>query len=97
MDFGSAGRKALVCGASAGLGLACAKALAVEGVGVSLLPVEIIGPELASGSLRLPGVRPQAGAEVEQFGHVAATEEPLQVELAGEGGVEPILRVEIRR
>lgn len=32
MDFGIAGRKALVCGASAGLGLACAKALAVEGV-----------------------------------------------------------------
>jgi 3-oxoacyl-[acyl-carrier protein] reductase len=32
MDFGIAGRKALVCGASAGLGLACARALAVEGV-----------------------------------------------------------------
>jgi 3-oxoacyl-[acyl-carrier protein] reductase len=32
MDFGISGRKALVCGASAGLGLACAKALAVEGV-----------------------------------------------------------------
>ncbi len=34
------------------------KALAVEGVGVSLLPVEIIGPELASGSLRLLKARP---------------------------------------
>lgn len=34
------------------------KALAVEGVGVSLLPVEIIGPELASGSLRLLKSRP---------------------------------------
>jgi len=32
MDFGIAGRKALVCGASAGLGLACAEALAKEGV-----------------------------------------------------------------
>ncbi len=32
MDMGIAGRKALVCGASAGLGLACATALAVEGV-----------------------------------------------------------------
>jgi hypothetical protein len=30
-------------------------------------------------------------------GHVAAAEELLQVELASEGGVEPILRVEIRR
>ena len=32
MDFGIAGRKALVCGASAGLGQACAQALAREGV-----------------------------------------------------------------
>ena len=32
MDMGIAGRKALVCGASAGLGLACATALAREGV-----------------------------------------------------------------
>jgi 3-oxoacyl-[acyl-carrier protein] reductase len=32
MDFGIAGRKALVCGASAGLGFACAEALAREGV-----------------------------------------------------------------
>ena len=32
MDMGIAGRKALVCGASAGLGLACATALAAEGV-----------------------------------------------------------------
>ena len=34
MDMGIAGRKALVCGASAGLGLACAGALAAEGVEV---------------------------------------------------------------
>ncbi len=32
MDMGIAGRKALVCGASAGLGFACARALAGEGV-----------------------------------------------------------------
>ena len=32
MDLGIRGRKALVCGASAGLGHACAKALAAEGV-----------------------------------------------------------------
>jgi len=32
MDMGISGRKALVCGASAGLGLACAQALAREGV-----------------------------------------------------------------
>lgn len=34
MDLGIAGRKALVCGASAGLGLACARALVAEGVHV---------------------------------------------------------------
>lgn len=34
MDMGITGRKALVCGASAGLGLACATALAGEGVEV---------------------------------------------------------------
>ena len=34
MDLGISGRKALVCGASAGLGLACAQALAREGVEV---------------------------------------------------------------
>ena len=32
MDFGIAGRWALVCGASKGLGFGCAKALAEEGV-----------------------------------------------------------------
>ena len=32
MDLGISGRKALVCGASAGLGFACAQALACEGV-----------------------------------------------------------------
>ncbi|MBU9477051.1 SDR family oxidoreductase [Burkholderia multivorans] len=37
MDLGIAGRRALVCGASTGLGLACAHALAVEGVEVTLV------------------------------------------------------------
>lgn len=36
MDLGIAGRKALVCGASAGLGFACAEALAKEGVEVMM-------------------------------------------------------------
>ena len=34
MDLGITGKKALVCGASAGLGFACAKALVLEGVEV---------------------------------------------------------------
>ncbi|MPZ31399.1 MAG: SDR family oxidoreductase [Rhodospirillales bacterium] len=37
MDLGIAGRRALVCGASRGLGFACAAALADEGVAVTLL------------------------------------------------------------
>ncbi|NDG20473.1 MAG: SDR family NAD(P)-dependent oxidoreductase, partial [Proteobacteria bacterium] len=37
MDLGIAGRKALVCGASAGLGYACAKALVEEQVDVVIV------------------------------------------------------------
>jgi 3-oxoacyl-[acyl-carrier protein] reductase len=37
MDLGISGKKALVCGASAGLGYACAKALAAEGVQVLIV------------------------------------------------------------
>ena len=37
MDLGIAGRKALVCGASKGLGRACAISLAGEGVHVTLV------------------------------------------------------------
>ncbi|SMF12931.1 3-oxoacyl-[acyl-carrier protein] reductase [Tistlia consotensis] len=37
MDLGIAGRRALVCGASQGLGYACAEALAAEGVAVTLV------------------------------------------------------------
>jgi 3-oxoacyl-[acyl-carrier protein] reductase len=37
MDLGIAGKKALVCGASAGLGYACAQALVREGVDVLIV------------------------------------------------------------
>ncbi len=37
MDLGLAGRTAIVCGASAGIGLGCAEALAAEGANLSLL------------------------------------------------------------
>ena len=36
-DSGITGRRALICGASSGLGLACAQALAAEGVQVTLV------------------------------------------------------------
>ena len=37
MDLGIAGKKALVCGASAGLGFACAEALVKDGVHVVIV------------------------------------------------------------
>jgi 3-oxoacyl-[acyl-carrier protein] reductase len=37
MDLGIAGKRAVVCGASAGLGFACAKALVAEGVHVTIV------------------------------------------------------------
>ena len=56
MDLGIAGKKALVCGASAGLGLACAQALVREGVDV-LIVARTEAPLLAAAErLRQEGV-----------------------------------------
>ena len=38
MDFGLTGRTAIVCGASAGMGLATAEALSAEGANVAMSP-----------------------------------------------------------
>ena len=55
MDLGIAGKKALVCGASAGLGFACAQALVREGVDV-LIVARTEAPLLAAAErLRLLG------------------------------------------
>ena len=55
MDLGIAGKKALVCGASAGLGYACAQALVREGVDV-LMVARTPAPLLAAAErLRLLG------------------------------------------
>jgi 3-oxoacyl-[acyl-carrier protein] reductase len=51
MDLGISGKKALVCGASAGLGYACAQALAAEGVQV-LIVARTEGP-LQEAAVRL--------------------------------------------
>ncbi len=53
MDLGIAGRHALVCGASRGLGLACAAALAAEGVAVTLVARDAVS--LAGAASRLHG------------------------------------------
>ncbi len=57
MDLGIAGRKALVCGASAGLGLACAQALAQEGVQVVLVARRPGPLEEAAAQLRAQGAQ----------------------------------------
>jgi 3-oxoacyl-[acyl-carrier protein] reductase len=61
MDFGIAGRKALVCGASQGLGYACAAALAQEGACVTLLSRRRAALESAAGRIETEvGRRPEA-------------------------------------
>ena len=56
MDMGISGRKALVCGASAGLGYACAKALVQEGVDV-VIAARTEGP-LVDAAARLGALGP---------------------------------------
>ncbi len=60
MNLGIAGKNALVCGASKGLGKACALALAQEGVNVTIVA-------------RTPDVLERAGAEIAQATGVKVT------------------------
>lgn len=59
MDLGLAGRRALVCGGSKGLGLACAKALAQEGAAVTITARGEAGLAAAADAIRA-----SCGAEV---------------------------------
>ncbi|MGB3288297.1 MAG: SDR family oxidoreductase [Burkholderiaceae bacterium] len=52
MDLGIKGRRAIVCGASAGLGLACARSLAEAGVDVVMVARGAERLEAAAGDLR---------------------------------------------
>ena len=52
MNLGISGRSALVCGASKGLGLACAQSLAAEGVAVTLLARGAEALEAAAAAIR---------------------------------------------
>jgi 3-oxoacyl-[acyl-carrier protein] reductase len=80
MDTGLAGRTAIVCGASAGIGLGCAEALASEGANVVLFArrTEVVEREAERlGGVGVAGdVRSEADLErlvataVERFGGV---------------------------
>jgi 3-oxoacyl-[acyl-carrier protein] reductase len=52
MELGLAGKTAIVCGARSGLGLACATALATEGVNLTLVSREAPGLEMVAATLR---------------------------------------------
>jgi 3-oxoacyl-[acyl-carrier protein] reductase len=64
MDFGIAGKWALVCGASKGLGLGCAKALVAEGVNV-LMVARGVEALQASASQLIAAYASTTGVEVE--------------------------------
>ena len=59
MDLGIKGKWALVCGASKGLGLGCAQALAAEGVHVVMVArgAEALNQSLADLQKEAPGVK----------------------------------------
>jgi 3-oxoacyl-[acyl-carrier protein] reductase len=59
MDLGIAGRRALVCASSAGLGFACARSLAAEGVAVTLNGRDAMRLAAAAAAIRR-----ETGAEV---------------------------------
>ena len=63
MDLGIAGKWALVCGASKGLGLGCAQALVREGVNVLIVARGAEVLQAAAANLIADSARP-AGAEV---------------------------------
>jgi len=64
MDFGIAGKSALVCGASRGLGFGCAQALVREGVNVLIVARGPEALQAAAAKLEADALRP-AGASVQ--------------------------------
>ena len=60
MDLGIAGKWALVCGASKGLGLGCAQALVREGVNVVIAARGAEGLQVATAGLLGDSLRPAA-------------------------------------
>ena len=58
MDLGISGKRALVCGASKGLGFGCAQALAEEGVEVTIVARNVDALEQAAEEIRRSSGRP---------------------------------------
>ncbi|MBB5373590.1 SDR family oxidoreductase [Acidocella aromatica] len=77
MDLGISGRNALVCGASAGLGYACANALAHEGVAVTITGRDVVKLEAAADRLRA-----ETGAKITIAAGDITTEEGRAAALA---------------
>lgn len=94
MDLGIAGKKALVCGASAGLGLACAQALVREGVDV-LIVARTPGPlQAAAEALRQMGpgqVQCVAADVTTEAGrsHILAVQRDFDIVVTNAGGPPP--------
>ena len=84
MDLGISGRHALICGASRGLGFACASALAAEGVHVTLLSRTAKSVEQAAEQLRRTTnveVRAIAGDVSVSSGRRAALEACAEIDI----------------
>jgi 3-oxoacyl-[acyl-carrier protein] reductase len=85
MDLGIAGRWALVCAASKGLGKGCAKALVVEGVNVVVTARGAEALEATAAELRALApqvtVKAVAGDITTQAGRAAALAAPPQVDI----------------
>lgn len=81
MDFGIAGKSALVCGASKGLGFGCAQALVREGVNVLIVARGADGLQQAAAKLIADSARP-TGASVQFVAADITTEAGRQVVFA---------------
>ena len=84
MDLGIAGKSALVCGASKGLGFGCAQALAREGVNVLLVARGREALEDAAERLKADSRRP-AGAQIQAVAADITTADGRAAVFAGRG------------
>jgi 3-oxoacyl-[acyl-carrier protein] reductase len=91
MDLGIAGRRALVCGASQGLGHACALALAQEGAAVTLVSRRRPALEEAASAIekevgRRPDIIACGLATIEGLGTVLTAAAALDILVTNAGG-----------